>query len=224
MSFYKKIMIGLLILPLSVEATSIPNEFVDVREHVPNIIVDIKYATRDNFLGRPVEGYKSSDNTVLTLPTAKALKKVQEELSNFGLGLKIFDAYRPQRAVNDFVKWSKTPFDDSMKELYYPKIDKTNLFKLGFIAERSGHSRGSTVDLTIIDLSTNNELDMGTRFDYFGQKSYPSDKSIASAQRAHRMLLNQLMINNGFIPLKEEWWHFTLDNEPFKNTYFDFTL
>ncbi len=140
------------------------------------------------------------------------------------MGLKLFDAYRPQQAVNHFVRWAKVLNDTLMKQSYYPDVPKSELFKRGYIASKSGHSRGSTVDLTLIDLDTGNELDMGSPYDFFGVQSHPFYKKITDKQRKNRMLLRRVMLKNGFKPYENEWWHFTLRDEPFPNQYFDFPV
>lgn len=206
-------------------AQNIPGAFVDIKDIIPNIQLEMRYHGDDNFVGQRIDGYESH-KCLLTKKAASALKKVQEELQSFGLGLKIYDAYRPQRAVDHFVRWAKDLNDTKMKSKYYPDVDKKKLFTAGYIAEKSGHSRASTVDLTIVFFNSNKiqALDMGTRWDFFGPQSWPSNTSISPAQRAHRMLLQVLMTKHGFKPLKEEWWHFTLKDEPFPNTYFNFVI
>ena len=214
------------VLPTLGIAEGLPESFVYVQDIIPNIQVEPRYAADRNFMGRRVDGY-FAPKCILTKQAAEALRKVQEDLNRFGLGLKIFDAYRPQRAVDDFVRWGKDLNDTKMQAEYYPKVDKWNLFKDGYIAEKSSHSRGSTVDLTIVRLDGNpfeSELDMGTPFDFFGPESWPDSPLVSSVQRAHRMLLQVLMQKHGFEPYAKEWWHFTLKNEPFPNTYFDFPV
>ena len=151
---------------------------------------------------------------------------MQAQLAPIGRGLKVFDAYRPQRAEDHFVRWAEDLADTKMKARYYPDVDKANLFRDGYIAAKSGHSRGSTVDLTIVSLNAGEpiELDMGTGWDHFGPKSWPSSREVTTQQRANRMLLQSLMVKHGFRPLAEEWWHFTLVDEPFPDTYFDFVV
>ena len=204
-------------------ASELPKGFVDLSELAPGIRVDLRYHGSDNFVGGPVDGYEKP-RCLMTRPTAEALAKVQAELKGFGLGLKIFDAYRPQRAVDHFVRWAKDLKDTRMKARYYPDVAKKDLFKEGYIAAKSGHSRGSTVDVTIISLKTGEELEMGTGWDHFGPESWPTSTAVGTSQRAHRMLLRSLMTKHGFLPLKEEWWHFTLKDEPFHDTYFDFPI
>ncbi len=203
----------------------VPAGFVDLAEAVPGIEVELRYNTNDNFVGTNIDGYESS-RCYITAEAAEALRDVQAELRPFGLGLKVFDAYRPQRAVDHFVRWAEDLDDTTMKARYYPGVEKENLFRDGYIAARSGHSRGSTVDLTLVSTVANPpaELDMGTPWDYFGPESWPSNMELSAAQRANRMLLQSLMIKHGFRPLAEEWWHFTLVDEPFPDTYFDFPV
>jgi zinc D-Ala-D-Ala dipeptidase len=206
-------------------ANTLPEGFVYVKEIIPGIKLEMRYYTEDNFVGQRIDGYEKP-RCILTKQAAAALKKVQEELKTFGLELKIFDAYRPQQAVDHFVRWAKDLGDVKMKAKYYPDVDKKNLFRDGYIAAKSGHSRGSTVDVTIISLDSKKtlELDMGTGFDFFGPLSWPDSKAVKPDQRAHRMLLQTLMTKHGFKPLQEEWWHFTLKDEPFPDTYFDFPI
>jgi len=201
----------------------LPDGFIDVDQIIPNIKIELRYYTAHNFIGERIEGYLKP-KCILTKEAANALKKVQTELELFGLGLKIFDAYRPQRAVDYFVQWAKNLTDIRMKAEFYPNVNKENLFKEDYIADRSSHSRGSTVDLTIISLQTNEELDMGSGYDFFGSESWPNFDGINLTQRSNRMLLQTLMTKYGFNPYPREWWHFTLTNEPFPNTYFDFPI
>jgi zinc D-Ala-D-Ala dipeptidase len=207
-------------------AEGLPDSFVYIEDVIPNIQMDLRYFTDKNFLGRRVDGYDKS-RCILTKQAAEALRKVQEDLNRFGMGLKVFDAYRPQRAVDDFVRWGKDLNDTKMQTEYYPKVQKKDLFREGYIAGKSSHSKGSTVDLTIVCLDeqpSDSELDMGTRFDFFGPESWPDSPLVSSVHRAHRMLLQVLMQEHGFEPYSKEWWHFTLKNEPFPNTYFDFPV
>lgn len=200
-----------------------PDGFVDARAAIPDLVVDMRYAGSENFVGRPIDGY-AAPVCILSRPAADALAKAQAQLAPFGLGLKVFDCYRPARAVAAFARWARDPADQARKADYYPNVDKSRLFELGYIAEKSGHSRGSTVDLTIVDLRTGAELDMGSPWDLFDTRSWPSEPTLAPGPRANRMLLQTVMTANGFRPLKEEWWHFTLRNEPFPATYFDFPV
>lgn len=204
-------------------AKMLPEDFVYLNDIAPTIQQDIRYATSNNFIGRPLPGYERQV-CILTLPTTKALLEIQKELNKQGLGLKVFDGYRPQMTVNEFVRWSKDTLDQKMKTQYYPNIDKADFFKLNYIMAKSGHTRGSTVDLTIIDIKTNEELDMGTSFDFMDELSHPSNKNVTTKQYENRQLLNQIMKKHGFLSLDTEWWHFTLKNEPHPDTYFNFII
>jgi len=207
-------------------AGNLPQGFVDIKDVAPDIVVESRYYSNDNFIGGRVDGYLTS-RCIMTREASEALKKVQNDLREFSLGLKLFDGYRPQRAVAHFVRWAKDLRDTKMKMQYYPHVEKKDLFKKGYIAEKSSHSRGSTVDLTIVYLDEkgeSKELDMGTGFDFFSPKSWPDDPSMTPEQRAHRMLLKLLMERHGFAPYSKEWWHFTLKNEPYPETYFDFPV
>lgn len=200
--------------------------FVDAAEVVPSLVVDVRYATENNFVGRPVDGY-AAPRCVITSEAAAALKGVQDELVPYGLSLKVFDAYRPQTAVDHFVRWSQDAADLRTKAEYYPDVAKQELFREGYIASRSSHSRGSTVDLTIVSLvdgEAGEELDMGTPFDFFGHQSWVDSAEVTPQQRANRLLLRGLMLKHGFRPYNKEWWHFTLVDEPFPRTYFDFPV
>ena len=204
-------------------ATPLPQGFLYVQEEIPHIELEIRYYGSDNFIGKPNDGYQAP-TAILTQKATLALKKVQKELEEFGLGLKIFDAYRPQKAVDHFVQWGKDLNDNKMKASYYPNVEKKNLFKEGYIAKKSGHSRGSTVDLTLIDLESKEALDMGSSFDLFGQRSWVKYLGITAQQRANRAFLHRIMLEHGFKALPEEWWHFTLREEPYKKRYFDFNV
>lgn len=207
-------------------AQMLPHGFIYLNDIAPSIQQDIRYATSNNFIGERLPGYESPV-CILTEPTAHALLKIQQELNQQGLGLKVFDGYRPQRTVNEFIRWSNDSHDQKMKSEYYPNVNKADFFKLGYVAEKSGHTRGSTVDLTIIDLNTNQELDMGTPFDYMDVLSHPFNQSITAKQYQNRQLLNRMMSTHGFIPLNQqdtEWWHFTLRDELFPDTYFNFPV
>jgi zinc D-Ala-D-Ala dipeptidase len=200
-----------------------PDGFVDAAGVVSGLQVEMRYAEAHNFVGRRIDGY-AAPACLLTRQAADALAHVQAELASFGLGLKVFDCYRPRRAVAHFARWARDLGDQSTKTEFYPNVDKSQLFALGYIAERSGHSRGSTVDLTIIDLASGAELDMGAPFDLFDTRSWPTDQTVSAAARANRLRLQSLMMRHGFRPLREEWWHFTLREEPFPETYFDFVV
>ena len=206
---------------------TLPEGFVFLENEIPNLIVDLRYSKDDNFLGKKVEGYKSGQKAIGTLELAKALRRVQKKLKPQGLGLKIFDAYRPQRAVNNFITWSRVKNDTIKKSKYYPYLPKSKLFELGFIASKSGHSRGSTVDLTLVYLSREcrgKKLDMGGSWDFFGDLSNYGFQDLNKNQKRNRKKLRDVMTTSGFKPYEKEWWHFTLINEPYPNKYFDFTV
>lgn len=200
-----------------------PKEFVYVETVIPDIDTELRYYSANNFTGDTIIGYKAN-KLILTEQTAKALKAVQTHLLEKNLCLRIYDGYRPQSAVNNFITWARNLGDTIMKQEFYPKVAKRNLFKEGYIATKSGHSRGSTVDLTIIDASTAEPLDMGSPYDFFGPQSWVSYSDISPRQKANRELLQNVMISNGFRNYSKEWWHFTLRNEPFPDTYFDFPV
>jgi D-alanyl-D-alanine dipeptidase len=206
-----------------ISSQTLPKGFSYVSEIDATIKKELRYGTSNNFIGKPIDGYLK-DSLIISTPAAKALKEIQTKLMLSGLSLKIFDAYRPQQAVDHFVRWAKVMNDTLMKQLYYPDVQKSELFTLGFIASKSGHTRGSTVDLSIVDVKTNKELDMGSSYDFFGEKSHPFYKKITEAQMKNRMLLRTIMIKNGFIPYDNEWWHFTLKDEPYPTTYFNFLI
>ena len=210
----------------SFPATVLPDGFVDLQKIVPDIVVDLRYFSKDNFVGQRIDGYESN-KCIISIKAAIALSAIQKALKSQGYGLKLFDAYRPQQAVNHFVRWAKHLDDTKMKSIYYPEVEKKVLFKEGYISARSGHTRGSTVDLTIIYLSGNKkgqEVDMGTHWDFFSPRSWPSSNEVDSTQKSNRLFLQKIMADHGFRPYKEEWWHFTLRNEPFPETYFDFPI
>ncbi len=204
-------------------AENLPEGFCYLEEVVDGAVFDVRYYGVNNFVGERIDGYLAP-KIILTTEAAGRLADAQRELSAFGLGLKFFDGYRPQRAVFHFVRWAENLPDTRMKNKFYPDVKKKNLFRDGYIAAKSGHSRGSTIDLTIVDMKTGKELDMGTPFDFFGPKSWPENNEMSLQIRSNRALLRQVMIRNGFKPLKEEWWHFTLMNEPYSETYFDFPV
>lgn len=201
----------------------LPKGFVYLRNIDKTIQSELRYFTNNNFIGKPIEGYKKN-TIVVTLTTAKTLKKIQTELLKDSLSLKIFDAYRPQQAVNHFVRWAKQLNDTLMKREYYPNIKKSELFNEGYIASKSGHTRGSSVDLTIVNLKTGAALDMGSTYDFFGAISHPFSNKINAKQKENRMLLRNIMLKHNFRPYENEWWHFTLNKEPFPSTYFNFSI
>ena len=192
-------------------------------DEVQPIQTDVRYFSADNFVGEVITGY-NAEKILMTLEAALALAAIQIELGERGLGLKVFDAYRPQQAVDDFARWAEDINDTSTKAEYYPNIAKQDLFSLGYIAVQSGHSRGSTVDLTLVELITGDELDMGAPWDLFDPISWPTSLEVSLPQKTNRETLREIMLRYGFNPLREEWWHFTLDDEPFPDTYFDFPI
>jgi D-alanyl-D-alanine dipeptidase len=204
-------------------AQPMPDNFVDALAVIPELMVDMRYAGTDNFLGRRVDGYEAPV-CLLTRDAAKSLSQVQQRLNALGLGLKLFDCYRPTRAVADFVRWAHNPHDEGRKSAHYPEVPKSELIARGYIADRSSHSRGSTVDATVVDLASGKELDMGTTFDWFGPRSWPGDRSQPPQIRANRLLLRSAMADGGFKPLDQEWWHFTLIDEPYPDRSFDFPV
>ena len=187
------------------------------------ILSDDSSGSENNFIGDRIDGYEEPA-ALLTKKAAYALKNAGDEVNKRGFSFRIFDAYRPQTAVDHFVRWAKDPGDVRMKEYFYPELSKQELFPLGFIAEHSGHSRGSTVDLTLYDRAGGRDVDMGGTFDFFGEISHSDYKELSVEQSDNRRYLREVMINNGFIPLKEEWWHYTLKNEPYPHTYFTFPV
>lgn len=207
----------------AVQASAFPDAFCYLDVVIPDAVYDMRYFGNNNFVGEKIDGYERP-RFILTKVAAYALLKVQRDLSAFGLGLKFFDGYRPQMAVDHFVRWAEDLKDVRMKGQFYPEVAKENLFRDGYIAARSGHSRGSTVDLTLINLESGRELNMGTPFDFFSHLSWPESMKMPAQIRANRALLREVMVRYGFRPLKEEWWHFTLDNEPFPDTYFNFPI
>lgn len=220
----KKLLLILTITFSSIySAQTLPKGFVYLSDVDASIQKELRYLGTNNFIGKQIDGYKN-DCVIVSKETAFALKKVQTILIKKGLSLKIFDTYRPQQAVDHFVRWAKVLEDTLMKKQYYPKVPKSQLFNLGFIASKSGHTRGSTVDLTIVDTKTGKELDMGSPYDFFGNESHPFYKKISKKQKENRMLLREIMLENGFKPYDNEWWHFTLRKESFPKTYFNFPV
>jgi len=208
-------------------ATALPEGFVYLDEIAPGIKQEMRYFGSQNFVGAPVEGYLAP-RCILSRPAALGLAAVQSDLEPFGLSLKVFDCYRPQRAVAHFVRWAGDIADTRTKTQYYPEVDKDKLFEEHYISPKSGHTRGSTVDLTIAASAASDddgeELDMGTPFDFFGHESWAHSAAVGPEQRSHRLLLRTLMIAHGFSPYDKEWWHFSLSPEPYPETYFDFPV
>lgn len=199
-------------------------EFVSVTDVIPYAVLEIRYYSSYNFVGERIRGYEAPV-AYLTRKAALALKRAGDALLAQGYGVKIYDAYRPRTAVNHFKQWSEEAGATEMKPYFYPDLDKTSLFASGYIAERSGHSRGSTVDLTLVDLTDGREVDMGSGFDLFGERSHAEyTAGLTEEQIRHRRLLRETMLSHGFRPLAEEWWHFTLADEPYPDTYFDFPI
>ena len=200
------------------------DDFVDLADFIPDAILEIRYHTSYNFVGAPVDGYEQP-TALLTREAAEALRAVSDELKEQGYRIKIFDAYRPQCAVDHFVRWAADITDTLMKPYFYPDLDKSVLFEQEYIMEKSGHTRGSTVDLTLFDMATEREVDMGGTFDWFGEESHPDyTATITPEQYALRMLLREAMVRHGFKTLDSEWWHFTLRDEPYPDTYFTFPV
>jgi D-alanyl-D-alanine dipeptidase len=232
---------------INIFANDLPKDFVYLKDVDPTILQDIRYAGDHNFIGRPIRGYHAAE-CILTQQAAYALKKVQAELLPSGYSLKVFDCYRPKMAVSDFIQWSKQLNQQQMKAEFYPRVDKADFFKLGYVAARSGHSRGSTVDLTIVPVPTSDQetfqtnqplvacyapynkrfrdgsIDMGTGFDCMDELSHPLDQAINPQAYRNRMKLRNIMEQYGFVPYFAEWWHFTLKDEPFPHTYFNFAV
>ncbi len=200
-----------------------PSGFVLLSDQIPQIIQEIRYFSTYNFIGDRIDGYEEPC-AVLTREAARALKSVSNEMIVHGFRLKVFDAYRPACAVKHFVLWGIEDQDIRMKPYFNPGLEKQELFAKGYIAKLSSHSRGSTVDLTLLDMKTGKEVDMGSPFDFFGEISHPDCRSVTEEQYANRMMLQKVMVRNGFKPLDCEWWHFTLEGEPYPDTYFEFPV
>ena len=213
----------LVLLSSVVSFAQLPAGFVYVKEVIPDLHVELRYNTDNNFVGHPVDGYHSN-RLILTKQAAEALRLVQEELEDENLCLKVYDGYRPQQGVNHFIRWARDLNDTINKSTFYPEVKKRVLFKSGYIATRSGHSRGSTLDLTIIDGTTGDVLDMGSPFDFFGEASWVNYSHISEKQKQNRQRLQSVMMKHGFRNYSKEWWHFTLRGEPFPKTFFDFPI
>lgn len=201
-----------------------PTDFVRLADVVPDIIQEIRYYTTYNFVGRRIPGYEAPV-AWMTRQAADSLLAVSNELLTMGYRLKVFDAYRPQRAVNCFAQWAHVAGDTLMKPYFYPNVPKSQLFLQGYIAHRSGHTRGSTIDLTLFDMRTEREVDMGGTYDLLDPRSHPSYRDgLTDEQIAHRQLLRHVMMRHGYKPISSEWWHFHLANEPYPDTSFDFVI
>ena len=219
------------------------SQFVNLTDVIPDAILEIRYYGTYNFVGSRIDGYLEP-TALLTNQAADSLRKVSEDLLKKGYRLKIYDAYRPQMSVDHFVRWSHQSADTLMKRYFYPMLDKPTLFKQDYIMAKSGHTRGSTVDVTLFDMVTEKEVDMGGTFDWFGVESHPDYcgnpetgeydatavpagailPAITEQQFENRMTLRHAMLSHGFKPLDSEWWHFTLRDEPFPDTYFNFPV
>ena len=208
----------------STELNSTFQELNDgISDDLEKFEISIRYFSNNNFIGRPIPGYYAN-KAFLTREAADALLLAQRDFIKQGYRLKIYDAYRPQTAVDYFSAWAADLEDSQNKSQYYPNISKSQLFADGYIAAKSGHSRGSAVDLTLLEIESGNELDMGSPWDFFDPISWVENNQITDHQRANRKLLASVMIIHGFKPLKEEWWHFSFTEEPFPETYFDFPI
>lgn len=205
------------------EVSSDTSGFVKVTDVCPDVILEMRYFSTFNFVGARVDGYEAPI-AILTREAAAALANVSNLMIAQGYRLKIWDAYRPQRSVDHFVRWAEDIKDTRMERWFYPGVDKRNLFRLGFIAKHSGHTRGSTVDLTLLSMETGGELDMGGGFDLFSECSHYGAQSLTSESKENRRLLREAMEAGGFEPYDGEWWHFTLREEPYPRTYFDFPV
>lgn len=199
------------------------SDFVLVSDYVPAVIQEIRYHSTYNFVGDRVDGYEQPC-AILTKEAARALKEISNKLNVMGYRIKVFDAYRPATAVRHFTLWGVDDLDLRMKPFFYPDLEKQELFRKGYIASKSSHSRGSTIDLTLLDMKTGKEVDMGSPFDYFSEVSHPDYKGVAKEQYENRMFLQDIMVRGGFEPYDCEWWHFTLRDEPFPDTYFGFPV
>lgn len=239
------VLTGLTAPTLAVEPPKAPPEFVALSDVDRTIMQDIRYKGRHNFVGEPIDAYLAP-LCILTRPSAEALRAAQRRLVPMGYSLKVYDCYRPQTAVDHFVRWAQALDDQRMKTEFYPRVDKSRLFEDGYIAEKSGHSRGSTVDLTLVRLPAvpqrpylpgtpqvpcfapdrwrDNSVEMGTEFDCFDVLSHTDHPEITGVARANRDLLREVLTDVGFTNYSEEWWHYTLDGEPFPDTYFDFPV
>ena len=197
--------------------------FVLLADFVPGIVQEIRYYSTYNFVGERIDGYEEPV-ALLTVEAARALKAVANEVNAQGYRLKIFDAYRPANAVKHFMLWGIEDLDLRMKPYFYPDLEKQELFKQGYIASQSSHSRGSAVDLTLLDMRTGREMDMGSPFDLFSELSHPDSRLVTDEQYANRQFLQEVMVKNGFLPIDCEWWHFLLADEPYPDTYFTFPV
>ena len=211
-------------LPADYFSSTDSSGFVLLTDVIPDAILEIRYYSTFNFVGARIDAYEAPV-AYLSREAAYALKRASDALIVRGYRIKIYDAYRPQSAVDHFKRWSEDLTATEMKPYFYPDLDKSELFSRGYIAGRSGHSRGSTVDLTIVDMASGREVDMGSGFDLFGELSHSDHtQGLTKDQIKNRSILRRAMTENGFRPIAEEWWHFTLENEPYPDTYFDFPI
>lgn len=209
------------------------SQFVMITDVIPDAILEIRYYSTYNFIGERIPGYEAPI-AIFTRQAADSLKVVSDELKDLGYRLKIFDAYRPQKAVDRFMEWAEDMNDTLMKQYFYPELEKTRIIPEDYVCRKSGHTRGSTVDLTLFDTKLEKEVDMGCTYDYFGEMSHPDvlpgqqagayPSVLTDQQYENRMILRRAMLAHGFKPLESEWWHFTLENEPFPDTYFTFPI
>lgn len=226
MAILKKLAVAAALIVSQGSMAQMHDGFVDAKEAVPGAVIEARYAGHDNFTGSPITGY-DAQKVVVSRQVATALARVQAELAQEGMALKLFDGYRPQRAVDHFMRWIADASDTKMKADYYPGVAKGDLVKLGYIAEKSGHSRGGSVDLTIVEKAADGswqELDMGSPWDLFDERSHAASTTVSTEAQANRKMLSDLMIKHGFRPYSEEWWHFTITPEPHPETYFDFPI
>ncbi|KNZ40514.1 M15 family metallopeptidase [Acetobacterium bakii] len=200
-----------------------PVDFVDISQEIPGILTDVKYFTGENFVGEKIDGY-DAPIILLTEKAAIALGRVQKQLMEKGYGLKVFDGYRPKRAVEHFIRWGNSEEDGKTKDVFYPHMTRKAVFEGGFIAKESSHTRGSAVDLTVIKFENQEEVDMGGIFDFFSERSYSDFDHLNIEQSKNRVMLKYLMRSEGYEPMQQEWWHFTLADEPYPETYFDFPV
>ena len=199
------------------------SDFVNLKKEIPDIIIDLRYYTNYNFVGAKIDGYEN-DIAYVTKECAKKLKEINEYVKKDGYVLKIYDAYRPQMAVDHFIRWGQDREDTRTKDLFYHDIEKENIFKEGYISKKSSHTRGSTVDLTLYNINTKEDLDTGGGFDNFGKIANYNYQKLTEIQKQNRKYLRDIMLKHGFLSLETEWWHFTLKNEPYPNTYFNFKI
>ena len=197
--------------------------FTLLSDYVPAIIQEIRYYSTYNFVGDRIDGYEQPC-AIMTKEAARAVKAISNKLNVMGYRIKVFDTYRPATAVRHFTLWGVDDLDLRMKPFFYPDLEQQELFRRGYIASKSSHSRGSTIDLTLLDMKTGKEVDMGSPFDYFSEASHPDYKGVTKEQYENRMFLQDMMVRGGFEPIDCEWWHFTLRDEPYPDTYFDFPV